>query len=400
VAGADTDAVAAEVASWRREPSAEGPGPSAALVGMRVLDLSSFIAGPFCPMLLADLGADVVKLESADGDPFRMAAFGFVGWNRGKRSLVLDLKRAEGRDVFLDLARRADAVVDNFRAGVMERLGIGWETLRAANARLVHASITGWGTRGPLATLPGFDPIFQAQTGLMRAQGGDDQPVFHMVAYNDYSAGALGALATVAALFVRERSGRGQRVDVSLFRTSYVVQAAELGPHAPRGGRDHLGPSACRRLYGCADGWLCIAATAPAHATALAEIAGTPVALDDRPDGPSAAALARALGGTPRAAALARLRQAGVPATPCLRFEDLFVDPVLRASGCIVPDVHPALGELFVPAPFIRLSVTPVRLPRPAPLLGADAASVLAEVGYAPDRIAALMDTGIVGRGA
>src|SRR5207244_4512311 len=183
-------------------------------------------AGPFCPMLLADLGAEVLKIESADGDPFRLAAFGFVGWNRGKRSLVLDLKRAEGREVFLDLARRADVVVDNFRAGVMERLGLGWETLRGVNPRLIHTSITGYGSSGPLATRPGFDPIFQACSGLMAAQGGADDPVFHLIAYTDYSAGALGALATVAALLARERTGRGQRVDVSLFRTSYVMQAA------------------------------------------------------------------------------------------------------------------------------------------------------------------------------
>src|SRR5882724_9571197 len=157
--GADTAAVRAAAPAWRRPSFApSGPPPRACLEGIRVLDLASFIAGPFCPMLLADLGAEVLKIESADGDPFRLAAFGFVGWNRGKRSLVLDLKRAEGREVFLDLARRADVVVDNFRAGVMERLGLGWETLRGVNPRLIHTSITGYGSSGPLATRPGFDP--------------------------------------------------------------------------------------------------------------------------------------------------------------------------------------------------------------------------------------------------
>src|SRR5262249_59245034 len=112
--------------------------------GVRVLDLTSYIAGPFCPLLLGDLGADVVKIETAEGDPFRMAAFAFVGWNRGKRSLVLDLKRAEGRDVFLDLARAADVVVDNFRGGVMERLGIGWEPVLALDPRAVYHSAAGF----------------------------------------------------------------------------------------------------------------------------------------------------------------------------------------------------------------------------------------------------------------
>src|SRR5438034_664733 len=268
--GADTAAVRAAAPGWRRPAcSPDGPTPRACLAGIHVLDLASFIAGPFCPMLLADLGAEVLKIESADGDPFRMAAFGFVGWNRGKRSLVLDLKRAEGRDVFLDLARRADVVVDNFRGGVMERLGLGWETLRGVNPRLVHTSVTGWGSSGPLAARPGFDPTFQACSGLMQAQGGADDPVFHMIAYTDYSAGTLGALATVAALLARERTGRGQRVDVSLFRTSYVMQAAEMilaagYPPPPAGGRDFLGPGACRRLYACGDGWVCVSApTAP-----------------------------------------------------------------------------------------------------------------------------------------
>src|SRR5207249_2007072 len=190
-----------------------------------------FIAGPFCPMLLADLGAEVLKIESADGDPFRMAAFGFVGWNRGKRSLVLDLKRAEGRDVFLDLARRADVVVDNFRGGVMERLGLGWETLRGVNPRLVHTSVPGWGA---------------------------------------------------------------------------------AGPPPPAGGRDFLGPGACRRLYACGDGWVCVAATAEAHAAALGRLTGAPLALDDPAEGAAAAAVARALGALSRAEALARLAGAGV----------------------------------------------------------------------------------------
>jgi crotonobetainyl-CoA:carnitine CoA-transferase CaiB-like acyl-CoA transferase len=213
-------------------------------------------------VLLADLGADVVKIETAEGDPFRLAVYGFVGWNRGKRSLVLDLKRPEGRALFLHLAACADVVVDNFRPGVMERLGIGWETLAASNPRLIHTAITGYGPQDPL---PGFDPVFQARSGLMQAQGGDDEPVFHSIAYSDYSAGTLAALATVAALVARERTGRGQRVDVSLFRAALTAQAAEMvlasGTRAgAAGGRDFRGPHAARRLYRCTDGWVCVRA--------------------------------------------------------------------------------------------------------------------------------------------
>jgi len=394
---------AARTAGWDARAATRSAGKAGAcLDGIRVLDLASFIAGPFCPMLLADLGADVVKVESPDGDPFRMALFGFVGWNRGKRSLVLDLKRSGARDAFLDLARSADVVVDNFRGGVMDRLGIGWEALTRVNPRLVHTSITGYGSTGPLASLPGFDPIFQAQSGLMRAQGGDE-PVFHMVAYNDYMAGALGALATLAALVARERTGRGQRVDVSLLRTSYVAQAAEMVLAAgvaprPSGGRDFLGPAACRRLYACADGWLCVAGTTAEHAAGLGRVAGVDVSLADGAESPSAAAVARALADGSRADGVARLRAAGVPATASLAFQELFTDPLLREHGHIVEDLHPALGRLLVPAPFVRFDGAPGRLGRSAPLLGADGETVLGEIGYGADRVAALVAAGVVGR--
>src|SRR5439155_1512015 len=198
---------------------------------------------------------------------------------------------------------RADVVVDNFRGGVMERLGLGWETLRGVNPRLVHTSVTGWGSSGPLAARPGFDPIFQACSGLMQAQGGADDPVFHMIAYTD-----------------------------------------------------------------------------------------------DPAEGAAAAVVARALGGLSRAEALARLAGAGVPAAPCLDFQELFADPLLRAAGCVVEQSHPALGPLLMSGAFIDFEATPVVLRRSAPLLGADGPAALAELGYAPERIAALIDAGVVGR--
>jgi crotonobetainyl-CoA:carnitine CoA-transferase CaiB-like acyl-CoA transferase len=402
--GADTETVRGAVAGWRRAVARRSASPSAApLAGVRVVDLTSFIAGPFCPMLLADLGADVVKVEAPEGDPFRMAAFGFVGWNRGKRSLVLDLKRPEGSGVLLDLVRAADVLVDNFRAGVLERLDLGWERLAAANPRLVHTSITGFGSSGPLATLPGFDPVFQARSGLAQAQGGSDAPVLHMVAYNDYCAGALGALATVAALAARERTGRGQRVDVSLFRTAFVAQAAHAvlsrgGTPGDRGGRDHLGPAAGRRLYACADGWLCVAAGTPGEVSALGKLAGVVLGSDDSPDGPGAAAVAAILASLTRASALARLADAGVPAAPCRTLEDLFADSGLVASGAIVEQAHPVLGTVRMAGSFVSFAPEPVPLGRTAPLLGEHGAELLAEIGYTSERVAALVAAGVVGR--
>src|SRR5262249_50350161 len=324
------------------------------------------------------------------------------GGKRGTQSLVLAWKGPGGREVSRALARAADVVVDNVRVGVMERLGIGWETLRAANPRLIHTSVTGFGIEGPLATLPGFDPVFQARSGLMQAQGGDDEPVFHTIAYNDYSAGALAALATVAALFARERTGVGQRVDVSLFRTAFIDQAAEMVLGAPaadvRGGRDFLGPSAARRLYRCADGWVCVSATTPAARDGLAELAAVPVAVDAPAEAAVADAIAARLAPLDRAAALALLERGGVPAAPCLGIEELFGDAHLGANGAFTTLDDPTLGEVVLGGPLIRFERTPIVYRSSAPGLGADAVAALGAIGYTPARIAALMDSGVVGR--
>lgn len=388
-------------------PRAANPGavaPSAVFAGLRVLDVTSFIAGPVCPMLLADLGADVIKIESAQGDPFRYAAFAFVGWNRGKRSIVLDLRHPDGQAAFRDLARTADVLVDNVRAGVLDRLGIGFDVLAAENPRLIHLSITGFGSDGPLTHLPGFDPVFQSRGGLMHAQGGDDEPVFHTLPYNDYCAGTLGALAVAAALVARERTGRGQRVGVSLFRTALVDVAAEMlladgAPLPALGGRDFLGPSAAERLYHCRDGWICVAARTAAERSGLAAVTGESVAPDAAAEGPAGWAIAAWCAARDRDDALGHLSALGVPAVPCLAFADLWRDPLLRASGTIAEGEDPVLGQVLQSGPFIGFDRTPVRLRGSAPQLGADGAEVLAGIGYTAERIAALVAAGVLGDG-
>ncbi|MGH7895496.1 MAG: CoA transferase, partial [Candidatus Binatia bacterium] len=365
----------------------------ACLAGVRVLDLTSFIAGPVCPMLLADLGADVVKIESTDGDPFRMTAYGFHGWNRGKRSLVLDLKRPQGRDTLLDLARTADVVVENFRGGVMDRLGLGRDRLEAVNPGLVLVSVTG--AEGPLAPLPGFDPIFQARSGFMTAQGGSDEPVFHTIAYNDYSAGALGAFATVSALVARERTQRGQRVEASLMRTALVDQAAHM-TDGSGGGRDYVGPSAARRIYRCADDWLCVATNTEAQARAFGSLGGVGLSAGAPAAGPEASRLASRLSELPRAEVLGRLEDLGVPAAPCLTFPAMVDDEHLRANGMFVTQDDPVLGPVTLGGPLIDLSHTPIAYRRLGPGLGAHSREVLAEIGYDEARIEALVRAGVV----
>ncbi len=206
----------------------------------------------------------------------------------------------------------------------------------------------------------------------------------------------------MAALLARERTGRGQRVDVSLFRTSYVAQAAHMIDHGGRpafavGGRDYLGPAVARRLYACRDGWLCVAAQDDAQAAALGRLARVTLALDDPPDGAVAAAVATFLAPEARAVALARLAAAGVPAAPCLDFDEVFVEPYLLAAGAITTQEHPTFGTLELAGPFMRFTGTPIAYRRSAPLLGADGPAVLAELGYPEARIAELVAAGVVG---
>jgi len=379
---AERDVLASPAAPPRPAPTPPNGRP---LDGVRVIDFTSFIAGPFCPRLLADLGAEVLKIETPAGDLFRLVQYGFVGWNRGKRSVVLDLKTPGGLDAMRALVATSDALVDNVRAGVMERLGLDDATVFALRPDLVRLSITGYGRTGPDASRPGFDPVFQARCGLMRAQGGTDEPVVHTIAYNDYCAGALGALATVAALYARDAGGRAQRVDVSLFRTGLVDQAsamllaAGVEPESP-GGRDHLGPAASRRLYECADGWICVSASGEAARRALASHAHVDLG-DDAPAGGAAAALERAFAARPRTDVLGELARAGVPAAPCLRFPELLADPQVAANGCLVEVADEQLGPVVMAGPAIRFERTPMAFEAGAPRLGADTDMVLSALG-------------------
>src|SRR5258706_6355200 len=206
-------------ASWSSTPS---PGKAAAVTsgltpldGIRVVDLTSYIAGSYGAMMLADLGASVVKVEALEGDSFRELP-GFFGWNRGKRSIALNLKTPEGREIVERLAREGDVVMENWRPGVADRLGVGHERLMALNPRLIYLSVSAFGSTGPYADRPGFDPILQALGGVMTLQGFGGPPKYLRTAPTDYYTAALGAQAVLAALFTRERTGRGQRIETSL----------------------------------------------------------------------------------------------------------------------------------------------------------------------------------------
>jgi len=253
----------------RAEPARPGPDPDRAtwpgqggppLDGVRVLDLASFIAGPVVSRHLAMLGADVIKIESPTGDPFRAFGEAFAAWNHGKRSLALDLTTDADRAVLHRLVATADVVVENFRPGVAAKLGADYDTLRAVNPELIYLSSPGYGVDPDLAASAAFDPLLQALAGVMDGQGGDDEPVFLTPPLHDVMAPMLGAFGVVAALNHRQRGHGGQRVLTSLAHAALACQMAEVvryhGSAEPdRGGFDYKGPSAEHGLVETDRGW-------------------------------------------------------------------------------------------------------------------------------------------------
>ena len=232
--------------------------PRGPLAGVRALDLGTILAGPYAGTLLAGLGADVVKVEAPAGDAFREP--GFV-YNRGMRGLAIDLSRPAGQQAFHRLVETADVVIDNSRLGVSKRLRVDYATLAEVNPRVITLSVAGFGEHGPYAHKPAFDPVLQAMSGMMTAQGGDGDPGFYTIPVNDVVAAVTAVLAVCLGLYHRGQSGEGQRTWTSLVASSLTMQSGELvryegRPPAQRGGRDFVGPSPADRFYQTADGWL------------------------------------------------------------------------------------------------------------------------------------------------
>jgi crotonobetainyl-CoA:carnitine CoA-transferase CaiB-like acyl-CoA transferase len=394
-------------------PAAKGRLPGGApLDGITVLDLGTIYAGPYAAMLLSDLGANVVKIEPLDGDPWRAFAIGFLGVNRGKRGLALDLKREQGRALFYDLVRKTDVVVDNFRAGVLPRLKMDYEALSAVSPRVICASVTPFGASGPMAGLPGFDPILQARSGLMSAQGGDgEEPVYHQIAVCDFITGLMTAYGVAAALYGRERSGRGQQVETSLANNAMAAQAGEFirydgRPPDPPGGRDVAGVSALYRVYRCADGWLFLAVRTLDQAEALLQATAGALASGDERDagalleaplqGEIASALESFFSTRPTGDAFQALTERGIPCAACLTIKDLFQDEHLEANDLWWEMEHPVHGPMRQTGRIVKWTRRNMRLERPAPLLGQQSREVLLEFGIEPSRVAELIEKRVV----
>jgi CoA:oxalate CoA-transferase len=382
-----------------------------ALEGIVVLDLTRVLAGPYCTLVLADLGARVIKVEHPDGGddarrigPFLEPQAGgeptsayFASLNRGKESIALDLKRAEDRSVFDALLETADVLVENYRPGTLERLGYRWEALHARHPRLVVASTSGFGASGPYARRPAYDVIVQAMGGIMSLTGHPGAPPTRVgTSIGDIAAGLFTAVGICAALRDRERSGQGRRIDVSMLDCQVAILENAIARYEATG--EVPGPLGSRHpsitpfaAFATADGFLVIAAGNDRLFRALCGVLGRPD-LADRDDFASnelrtrnEAALRReiesALAGAPSAAWLARLEAAGVPCGPIQDVAQVCQDPQVLARNMVVRVDDAALGQLRVAGNPIKMSGFADPTTRaPAPALDADGARIRAEL--------------------
>ncbi len=420
-----------------------------ALDGIKVLDFSEMIAAPVAGMLLADMGADVIKLEPPSGEPWRTAgqfipgeSKVFTALNRGKRSLAIDLKAPESRDIIDRIVRDVDVILVNYRADVPARFGLDYETVAKVNPRVVYCANTAFGTDGPDAGKPGYDLVIQAMSGLLAAERKLDPSgapaTVTSSAIADYATGLVMAWAVCGALFARERTGRGQRVDTTLLGTALLMQASRLVKVVEHDGATvdgfletlkytretgstwkdlldlhaSLRPSGVTnpayRSYNTKSGTITVAAlSGPLRAKAL-QVIGVEdprmAAPDLRPGTPEYTAMNAELG--PRIEAIFLTRTAeewmesfeavGVPCGPVRFIEELLVDPQADSQGLIGRFNHELAGPIETVGPVIKMSETPVLPARPSPPLGRHNEEILVELGFTPGEVAGLRAKRIV----
>lgn len=339
------------------QPRAVHPTGPLPLSGVRVAELAGYIAGSYVGRLLRDLGASVVKIEPEDGDPFRSSGYGFAAWNHGKKGISVNLREQAGRDRLKHLVREADILVTNYRPEALTRMGVGRETLLALNPALIHCTVSAFGETGPLAHLQGFDPVVQAFAGIMKRQGGDDEPVKPQMAATDYLSGMLGAIGVLAARVAQSERGGSYIVRTSLLAAALLLNYAayedvRAGRPYTKGGRDFKGPHPLNGLHETTDGWLLTASpdTAPGRFPEAIRY----LSEDLRHDA--------------TASAIARLASLGVPAVPCLVPEHLPADPhyIDNKLWLTIDEAPLGLGPVTRPAPVLAAGPPA----EPAPSLG------------------------------
>lgn len=391
------------------------------LAGVKVMDLTQIMAGPYCTMMLADMGADVLKVEKPNGgdDTRRMGppfiegeSAAFLGINRNKRSIVIDLRSGDGREIARRMARASDVLVQNFRPGALERMGLGYEQVREINPAIVYCTISGFGATGPYARRGGFDLVAQGMSGLMSVTGHPGGPPTKVgVPVTDLNAGSFAAIGILTAYINRLRTGRGQHVDTSLleggvaytFWESAIYFATGQSP-APKGSAHQL--NAPYQAFRTTDGHINIGAANQATWERLCAAIGRDELLTDarfaeprlRMDNLDAlvATLQDTFARRTSDEWLAALDDAGVPAGPIYDIEAVYADPQVQAREMRVETDHPVAGRVSGIGIPVKLSDTPGTVRGPAPTLGQHTNEALRELGYTTAEVTALRDDGVV----
>ena len=395
------------------------------LSGVKVLDLTTVLMGPFATQLLGDFGAEVTKVEAAGGDSVRGIGPGrndgmgaaFLAVNRNKRSISIDLKHESGRQLLLDLARTADVLVYNLRPHVMEKLGLTYEVFEAINPKLLYVGVYGYGRHGRYAKRPAYDDLIQAMTAIpsLYGQSTGADPRYVPFPVVDRFVGLYAAMTIASALYERTRSGRGQRIDVPMFETmASVVLGDHIGGHAfvppigPPGYARQLSRS--RRPYPTRDGYLAILPYNDQQWRRFFRSVGKLDVFENDPRFADIGARTRNIDALYDIVAdilttrttdewLDVMAEADIPATPLYGLADVFEDPHLQEVGFFREQEHPTEGRVLsmrVPSEWSR---TPPQHDRPAPRMGADFQDILSELGLSPERIEALTSAGIVKAG-
>ncbi len=388
-----------------------------ALEGIRVLEIASYVTGPFASLLLADLGAEVVKIEQpGQGDPFRgwgenLYSSNFKSLNRNKKSLTLDIRRDEAREIFLRLAADADVVIENFRPGTLEKRGMGYDAVRARNSKVVYCSISGFGQTGPYRDLPGYDTVGQAMSGLLSLLTDPENPQGMGISFSDHLTGIYACYGILGALVNRLLTGEGQRVETSLLRATVsftsenAVRYFETGVVPRRASRvrtagvfafvDRAGLPFVIHLSSPEKFW-----------RGLLDVVGKPEwAADPRFSNRKgrqenhdrlSEMLQTVFRGGARDDWLSQLRERDVPAAPLNTLDEVFKDPQVREYGFPLEVEHPQMGKMRLVGSGVDLSRTPPAVTLPPPMLGEHTEEILTKCGYDPVVVAKLREQGII----
>ena len=395
--------------------------PDQALGGVTVLDFTQLLQGPYATQMLGDLGADIIKIEKAgSGDLYRSMTFFnewlpgkespcFIPWNRNKRSLAIDLKAPEAREIIFQLVEKADIVVENFRSGVMEKLGFGYEQLRERNPGIIYCSATGWGPDGPYVTRPGQDLLVQGVSGAAMASGKkSDGPVAIGTALSDQLGAMHIVYSVLAALFYRTRTGKGQKIDINLLQSVlafemqdfFTVQNLGRGFERPESGIAHPGNGAPFGIYETADGWISIAMNPWERIVealgdeSLARF-GDPQVLFDRRD-EIYHLLQKRIRARTTEEWLEIMLGLDIWCAAVHEQKNVETDPQVRHLDAFVEVDHPRAGRVKVTNIPFRMSETPGTIRHPAPLIGQHGREILRELGVEEDRVEEFIERGIL----